>query len=168
MAIRVLTEPDAATYWELRLRALKEDPDPFGTTYEEAAARPLSQTTERLRNTTPESFILGAFDGDTLVGIVAFGRDDGRKSRHKGNIWSMYTAPEVRGRGLGRALLLEAIARARSLSGLEQINLSVTSDNVSALNLYRSAGFEVYGHERHALKDGDRYLDEDHMVLWLA
>lgn len=169
MTIRILTEADAEAYQALRLRSLKEDPDPFGATYEEWVNRPVAQVTERLRHASPEAFLLGAFLEDgALVGIIAFTRDSMRKFRHKGGITSMYVAPEARGKGIARALLLETIRRARELTGLEQIILSVVSDNAAARTLYLSAGFEVYGHERHAMKDGDRYLDEDHMVLWLA
>ncbi|HLZ22584.1 MAG TPA: GNAT family N-acetyltransferase [Ktedonobacterales bacterium] len=168
MTIRVLTEPDAETYQALRLRSLKEDPDPFGATYDEWVNRPMAQVTERLRNATPEAYLLGAFEGDTLAGIIAFTRDTMRKFRHKGSITSMYVAPEARGKGLARALLIDVIARGRELAGLEQITLSVVSDNTAARNLYLSAGFEIFGTERHAMKDGDRYLDEDFMVYWLA
>jgi hypothetical protein len=28
-------------------------------------------------------------------------------------------------------------------------------------------GFEVYGYEKHALKVGETYVDEEHRVLWL-
>ncbi|HLJ82356.1 MAG TPA: GNAT family N-acetyltransferase, partial [Ktedonobacterales bacterium] len=80
----------------------------------------------------------------------------------------MYVALEARGQGLARTLLSEVIRRARELPSLEQITLSVVSDNAPACNLYLSAGFEVFGTERHATKDGDRYLDEDHMILWLV
>jgi ribosomal protein S18 acetylase RimI-like enzyme len=105
---------------------------------------------------------------DTLAGIIAFTRESVRKSRHKGTINSMYVAPEARGQGIARALLTEVMRRAHELPGLEHITLSVVSDNVPARNLYLSASFEVFGTERHAMKDGDRYLDEDHMVLWLV
>ncbi|MBS1538373.1 MAG: GNAT family N-acetyltransferase, partial [Bacteroidetes bacterium] len=37
-----------------------------------------------------------------------------------------------------------------------------------AKNLYMSLGFEVYGNERHALKNSDgNYSDEDYLVLFL-
>jgi len=33
------------------------------------------------------------------------------------------------------------------------------------MKLYQSVGFRSYGQERHALKIGDIYIDEDLMVL---
>jgi hypothetical protein len=37
----------------------------------------------------------------------------------------------------------------------------------AARRLYNALGFEVYGYEKHALKVGTTYVDEEHRVLWL-
>ena len=39
MLVRKLTEDDLDAFWDLRLRALKDDPEAFGSTYEETVAR---------------------------------------------------------------------------------------------------------------------------------
>jgi ribosomal protein S18 acetylase RimI-like enzyme len=172
LEIRELIEADAEAYWAVRLRALREEPEAFGSSYEEAKERPLALVAERLRAAAAaDNFTLGAFEGvagGQLVGIVAFDRATGRKNRHIGSIYQMYVAPEVRGGGYGRALVEALIARARARDGLEQLVLAVMATNVAAGALYRSLGFEVYGLQRKALKLGDgRYLDEELMALWL-
>ena len=65
-------------------------------------------------------------------------------------------------------LLEAAIARARETPGVEQLILAVVTVNTPARNLYLSLGFEPYGREPLALKLGDRYLDEELMVLFLG
>ena len=167
--IRILKPNDARKYWDLRLRMLREEPNAFGASYEEALETSFEEIAQRFQDrwTTEENFIVGAFADDQLVGVVGFYRQDGLKSRHKGTIWGMYVAPEARGQGIGRTLLSEAIAHAKMLSGLEQIGLSVVTEKRAARNLYRSLGFNVYGLESRALKLGEQYLDEEHMVLWL-
>ncbi len=35
MEVRVLTEADAAAFWEVRLRAFREHPTAFGSSFEE-------------------------------------------------------------------------------------------------------------------------------------
>jgi RimJ/RimL family protein N-acetyltransferase len=136
--------------------------------YEEVRDRPLAAVAEDLRTryTGRDSVILGAF-GPELVGLAGCFRMEGRKSAHKALIWGMYVAPEARGHGTGRALLDAAIAQARAWPGLEQVHLAVMTANAPARTLYLAAGFEVFGLERRALRVGDRYVDEEHMVLHL-
>jgi ribosomal protein S18 acetylase RimI-like enzyme len=71
---------------------------------------------------------------------------------------------EYRGQGVGKALMSELLRRVRAQAGLEQVNLSVSADQLAAKQLYLSLGFEVYGHERQALKVGGDYVDKDLMV----
>jgi ribosomal protein S18 acetylase RimI-like enzyme len=171
MEVRALTEVDGANYRDLRLRALREEPEAFGASYEERVGRPLEETAARLRQTSepPDHFTLGAFaPDDRLIGSVSFTRQTPSKERHRGTITAMYVAPEARGRGTGKQLLRAAIARAQALEGMEQITLGVVSTNAAARALYRALGFVVFGHEPRALKVGERYLDEELMVLWLT
>ena len=169
MEIRVLGEADADEFWSLRLRALQDNPEAFGASYEEAVSTPISTVVQRLHeaNVTPDNYILGAFLAEELVGLVGFRREPGDKLRHKGVIWGMYVTPEARGQGIARALLYAVLARAISLPGLEQINLHVVTTNAVARRLYQALGFEVFGLERRALKVNGQYLDEEYMALAL-
>jgi len=168
MNIRLLEESDAKVYQVVRLRALKNDPDSFGSTYEQEMVRPLEKFSERIQH-TKNQFSLGCFDdSDSLIGIVNFVCEDRLKTAHKGNVYGMYIEPEFRGKGIGRSLLLALIEKATSeCDRLEQIHLTVVSTNEAAKRLYTSLGFEVYGVEPHALKFGGQYFDEDLMVLKL-
>jgi ribosomal protein S18 acetylase RimI-like enzyme len=167
MNIRVLDEPDARLYQDLRLKALKLSPEAFGSTYEREVQFSLETFVERIKPADGK-FVLGAFDDSgSLVGIVSFVRESGLKSIHKGNVYGMYVAPEASGHGLGKKLMLELVRRARSYEGLEQINLTVMSENIIAKKLYKSLGFEIYGVERKALKVNEQYFDEDLMVLYI-
>ena len=161
---------DVEAFWALRLRALREHPGAFASAFEESSGRPLDAVRQdfEMRNTGPESIVIGAFDGEALVGTIGCFRQQGAKLRHKAVIWTVYVAPEARGRGVGRALVDAAVATARSWEGVEQVHLSVASDNAQACRLYRAAGFAAYGVEPRALKLRDRYVDEDHMVLRLT
>ena len=164
MLIRILTEDDIEALWALRLRALKENPEAFGSTYKETLARGNEWMRQRLRAPESETFYLGAF-AENLIGIVACFREDASKTRHKGYVVSMYVAPESRGLGAGKGLMQELIERARRIEGLEQLHLAVVTTNSVAYQLYRSLGFEVYGTEPRALKSGGEYWDEHLMVL---
>lgn len=167
MIIRKLTEEDLDQLWSIRLRSLQDNPEAFGSTYEETRQRGKESYRQRLRQPHAETFYVGAFEDERLVGIVGFFRESGTKGQHKGYIISMYVAPEQRGRGVGKALVAEAITQARTIPGLEQLLLAVVTTNTAARRLYRSLGFEVYGLEPHAMKYGDQYWDEELMILRL-
>ena len=167
MEIRVLTEADVDLYRPLRLRALREEPQAFGSSYEELVARPVEEMARRLRpDPATGTVTLGAFDPD-LVGTVGLLRESGLKMQHKAMVWGVYTVPEVRGRGVGRALLTAILAHARTVPGLEQVHLTVTTVNPIAQALYESFGFVTYGVEPRSLRLAERYLDERLMVLML-
>lgn len=165
MEIRMLNKSDALVYQEVRLNALKNNPEAFSSTYEREVEFSLGTIEERLEP-VKDKFVIGAFDHNgLLVGIITFMRENGLKTSHKGNIFGMYVAPETRGQGLGKLLMVELIKKAKDCDGLEQINLTVISENNSTKKLYKSLGFEVYGVEKNGLKFNGQYFDEDLMVL---
>jgi GNAT superfamily N-acetyltransferase len=167
MLIRPLGPDDAAAFRALRIRALREHPEAFGRTPEEVDS--LEVWTERLRADVGSDldFMLGAFDGDTLVGVAGCHRDRGTKQRHVAYIWGMYVTPERRRKGLGRRLFAATVERARTWRDLEQLWLDVTTVNTSARALYASCGFTSVAVKPRALKVGDRYYDEELMALAL-
>ena len=167
MIIRPLTENDAELYQKIRLTSLLVSPDPFGSTYDEEVNIPLETYIARLKE-DDRQFVLGAFENESIVGMVGLHAERRRKLSHKATIWGMFVMPEFRGKGIAKALMREAIFRSGAIDDIEQINLCVVSNNKEALNSYQYLGFEIYGHERRALKTPDgKYLDEDHMVLFL-
>lgn len=166
IAIRRLLPADASAFHALRLAGLQETPAAFGSSWEEERDLPLATLEGRLAERA-DTGVFGAFDGERLVGLVALGRESMRKLQHKGMIWGMYVAPEARGQGVGRALMDQALALARSVAALRQVNLCVNAANGPALRLYESLGFVAYGHERGAMCVDGVLHDEIHMALSL-
>ncbi len=167
MHIRPLTESDVNIFRKLRLRALREEPAAYLRSADDFARQPIDVIRQTLIG-SPENFVLGAFVDSVTLGMVGFRREQADKVRHVGNIWGMYVAPEARGQGIGKALMIEAIDRARSLTGLDHILLGVVESQTIARRLYAALGFVVYGREPHAVRIGDRYLDEELMILSLT
>lgn len=162
--LRTVTAADVAAYQALRLRALQEHPEAFGSDYADECTRSLAVVAERLQD-LPERFVLGAWQADQLMGIVAFGQSTGLKVRHRGSIGGMYVAPAARGHGIGRALIDALVQRARPLPYLEEITLAVTVGNAAARALYVAAGFVPAHIEKRYIKLADRYYDIEWMTL---
>jgi RimJ/RimL family protein N-acetyltransferase len=163
MLIRRLIASDAAPFQALRLLALRESPTAFGSSHEEEYATPLSIIEGYLAPDSGRN-MFGAFVDGELIGMVAIGREAGHKSRHKGYIRAMYVGAPQRGMGAGKKLLEQALAFAATLNGLHHITLTVTADNASAIAMYQSAGFKVFGHEPGGLLVEDVLYDVTHMV----
>lgn len=133
-----LREEEGARLRSIRLRALQDTPDAFGTTFEEAFAK------------TPEAWAAQVKELPTFVGadesgdvaMVRCARDE--DSADTAWLISMWVAPEVRRSGVGGALVDVAITWARA-NGIHRLLLDVADRNVAAIALYNSKGFQPNG-----------------------
>src|SRR5687767_7940329 len=141
--IRVLREDDWQIYKSLRLRALQESPDSFGSTYLQEFEFSDDEWISRLSKKTSmkKAFPLVAEASGNPSGL-AWGQvhDHDTKTAY---VYQMWVAPEARGLGIGRALLNHIISWAED-AGRDNVKLAVTTTNSAAFALYRSSGFKPY------------------------
>jgi RimJ/RimL family protein N-acetyltransferase len=163
MEIRRLTEADAQVFWDFRSKALESEPNAFGESVEEHLLTTVDSLAQRLKSNAADNFALGAFDGSALVGTIGFYRMQPIKQRHKGWIWGVFVAPEYRGRGLARGLLVRLLELVTKIGELECALLKVAITQQAARRLYMSVGFRSFGVEPRSLKVADGYVDEEHM-----
>lgn len=140
MTIRVLYPTDVAAYRALRLAAIAAAPAEFATTHAAESAIALNRLQQRLVH-TPFQRVLGAFDGERLVGMVSVKREPIALVHDRAHLWGVYVLPEARRQGLGRALLEAALAYVASVAELKRVTLMVGLDNHGAKALYRTFGF---------------------------
>ena len=170
ITIRQAIASDFPAWRALRLRALREHPDSFGSSFAEYAATPYEEAEHRFTATSiaGTNAVFLAFDADgTLAGTTGVYREHGPKSQHRMGIWGVYVAAEARGQGTGARLLQEAIAYSRTIEGVRQLELAVASHNLAAVRVYERAGFHTFGRHPRALLLDHRFIDEDLMVMML-
>jgi GNAT superfamily N-acetyltransferase len=162
--VRRFEEVEWPTYRELRLRALAESPDAFGSTLAVEQSRTAAEWSTRLSAGVTSQFDLPllALAAGTPGGLAWAKVDQADFSLV--NIFQMWVAPEFRGQGLGGRLLHAGIAWARAREA-KAVCLSVTLSESPAMRMYRAAGFQPSG-PAEPLRPGSDLLAQP-MVLRL-
>lgn len=101
---------------------------------------------------------------DAIVGWLSFSNFYGRPAYHATAEISVYVAPAHQGRGIGRALLAEAVRGGQEF-GLRTLLGFIFGHNESSLRLFEGLGFARWGHlPRVAELDG---IERDLVILGL-
>ncbi len=144
LTIRRFEAREWQTYRELRLRALLESPDAFGSTYDVESGRADAEWARRIEvgaRVKTELPLVAWVDG-MAIGL-AWGRVQEVEAEAV-HVYQVWVAPEHRGRGVGRLLLNTIVDWAREI-GSHYVALDVTSGDSPAMRLYARAGFQPFG-----------------------
>ena len=165
--VRHLTPDDAEAFSALRRAVLADDPVPMGLSMEEELTRPLQGFRDQLGFPDP-NIAFGAFVGAQLVGSSALAwPSKWASSRHKANLWGVFTLPSFRKQGISRALVQKTIEHGRD-QGLRRINLVVYVPNQPATRLYDALGFQFTGVEPEPVCLGGTFYDAETWSLKLV
>lgn len=159
--IRQIGHQDLQAYKALRLEMLAKHPESFGGSVEETKA----MTDKDLLAWLGKSTLFGAFDNERLVGTAGFYTQLNAKTKHRGNLFGVYVAPDRRGKGVGDALMEAVIDHAKTVC--LQIHASVTMGNDAAFDLYKRHGFESYAVEKRHIRVEDTFYDAHLVVKYL-
>lgn len=154
--VRKLEEVEWPTYRELRLAALAESPDAFGSTLATEQGLTAGDWTGRLAAgaTSDLDLPLIAQVQGRAAGL-AWAKVDASDTSIV-NVYQMWVAPEFRGQGLGRLLLRAAVDWARARNALA-VCLSATCGDTPAMHLYTREGFKPVG-QSEPLRSGSPLL----------
>src|SRR5262249_43363952 len=127
--------------WQLvravRLRALADAPNAFGSSYDREAAFSDDAWIDRVGETANATFVC-EHDGDAC-GIVTLVREG-----DNGLLVGMWVAPECRGDGAGDSLIAALLAWTEA-HAISSVRLSVVETNERAQRLYARHGFRRVG-----------------------
>jgi ribosomal protein S18 acetylase RimI-like enzyme len=154
--VRRIERDEWPTYRDVRLRALRESPEAFGSTFGIESVRPDHFWASRVSaaSCSDKDAPFFAVDGGRVCGLAWCKRDPDDPGR--ANIFQMWVAPELRGRGAGRELLKAALAWAKD-KGVRRVRLGVTVGNSPAYLLYTGFGFVPVG-EPEPLREGSPFM----------
>ncbi|MGP4095141.1 GNAT family N-acetyltransferase [Nonomuraea sp. KM90] len=129
---------EGARLREVRLRALRDSPDAFGSSYGREVEFPPEKWAERLANPDARYWVATRDGAD--VGMVCMMLEEPRHA----HVLSMWVAPEARGAGVGSRLVDAGVEWARS-AGAEEAGLWAVDQNHAARALYARKGFTPSG-----------------------
>ncbi len=136
---RVLAPNESELYRNIRLESLKEFPESFSTSYEEALKMEKLILQFDIEKQTLNRFVYGAFNDKTLIGICAFINDE----KNSGSIYQMYIQKEYHGLHIGLQLIKSLMEEVKDRFGNMAICLEVSTDNLPAIHLYKKVGFKT-------------------------
>jgi ribosomal protein S18 acetylase RimI-like enzyme len=146
-SVRRAVSGDESALREVRLQALSDAPDAFGSTYENEVAR---TTSDWQRWMSPGvAFIL--YEPAGARGMVAGLRDETDPAVIQ--LMAMWVHPQTRGSGGADELVAAVVAWARS-EGAKLVRLKVIQGNDRARCFYERIGFRTTGREEIRLRDG--------------
>jgi GNAT superfamily N-acetyltransferase len=143
----------------IRLEALADTPDAYGSTWKENS----TWSDAQWKNAAANRLYYLAYRDDVVVGMVSGGLND----MHPGTRWlyGMYVTPSERGSGTADRLVATVCAWARS-EGVNEVYLHVTSSVARARAFYTRVGFRANGETFPMERDHGLTLET--MVLDLA
>jgi len=155
-SVRRLKAHEWRAYRDVRLRALGDSPNAFGSTIEVEGVKPDEYWAERLSAaaTSQWNLPLAADTGDELVGLVWGWIDP--LAPETAHVYQMWVAPNSRGQGCGSMLLDALITWAREANA-QSVVLRATCGDTPAMRLYTRAGFKPEG-EPQPLRPGSTVL----------
>ena len=140
MTIRDATEADLPAIVEIYNASI-----PSRTATADTEQVPIESRREWFRKHDPAKHPLWvAVDDDVVAGWLSFQSFYGRPAYDATAEISVYVAPALHRRGIGRALLAKAIERAHLL-GLKTLLGFIFGHNEGSLHLFESFGFRCWG-----------------------
>lgn len=144
VVVRRFTADEWPIYRQLRLAALADSPDAFGSTLAIEEARSDNEWATRLASGVdagPDLALIAEICGEA-AGLAWARFDDPDASIV--NVYQMWVTPRFRGCGAGRLLLRSAIEWARRQSA-KAVQLGVKLGDTPAMHLYTAHGFRPVG-----------------------
>lgn len=151
---RKLNRDDWQIYKDLRLQMLREEPQAYSQTLDELSKR--SDEDWKDKTGSDNMAILMAFVDGKSAGMSGLFYEE----RDVVAIWGVFVKKEFRGMGLGKRLMEEIEKEIKKDKGVKNIQVSVTSSQTTALELYKKLGFREIKRFKNKTRHNGALYDE--------
>lgn len=151
-----------AKYKIIRLEALKNNPEAFATTYEEALKISDDEWKQKLEKAQNKNgnWLLFAKSDKEIVGMIWAYRESNSRVSHIVNIFWFYVHSDCRWLWVGKSLFWEMLDLLENTAWVEKMKLSVITQNTQAIELYKKFWFQIVWELKNELKSKHIYFDE--------
>lgn len=163
MTVKRVTSSDWQEYKKIRLEALKNEPQAFGSSYNKENERTESEWQNKLAKSEDLngiSFFYAILKEGVFVAIGGAYQDNNKQW----NIIAIYTKKEVRGQGLGQEIFKSIINELKARK-IKKAYLCVNTLQIAAQALYKKNGFVIKQIIKDQLLGDGRYYDEVEMSI---
>jgi GNAT superfamily N-acetyltransferase len=156
MLIRMAEADEWERIRDVRLRALIDAPDAFGSTFESESEHEESDWRSWITGWegSGDQALFVAEEDEAWLGLALGVRWANRPD--PAHLYAMWVDLRSRGAGVGRGLV-EAVCEWAGASGTDRVHLCVTETNDGAATMYERCGFATTG-ERTVLREGSPLL----------
>ncbi len=120
--------------------------------------RSVRERRERMAQAVSDHHVLVAELEGRVVGVLGLYVEQAARRHHVASL-GMAVHDDFQGRGVGTALMAAALDLADNWLGLRRVELSVYTDNASAIHLYEKFGFVTEGTARDYAWRAGRFVD---------
>ena len=152
VSIKKLAENDWHEFSRVRLKALKTDPNVFGSSYETESL--FTEEDWRSRLSAKDNAIFLICDDETPIGMTAVSVDRNDPSGKTALLWGSWLEPEYRGKNLSRLIYGTRIDWATAQPSVEKIIVSHRASNLSSKYANQKHGFIETSRNQKIWRDG--------------
>lgn len=148
-------------YRDIWLEALEETPEAFFADYGQQKEQPDAVWKRRLESILKEedAVVTFALQNGNPIGFIGGYFDDNPKFRHICTIWGAYVKKDFRKQGIARRMMEEFMKKIEHRKGIKKIKTYSVTNELLAVNVYKSFGFDLIGISKNELCINDSYLN---------
>ena len=153
VSIRRIGESDWREFRAIRLKALKSDPEVFGSSYEKESANSDDDWIAWVNRENGRIFHI--YDGSKLIGMTGIYFGDGKDDDETAFLWGSWLEPDYRRRGISDLMYKVRIECAKENENIRGIVVSHRESNVASKFANQKHGFELTSKKEKTWSDGE-------------